>query len=453
MLLFLGTLLAAALVSISALGDLRLHMGTCLALWAGAHAIYAAAAWWATRPPRRFVLPEASRARGAGPPAGEERPGARRAALWIVIGVAIVMRLPFLFAAPTLSEDVYRYVWDGRLVAHGVNPYRHAPADSALAPYHDALLLKLNHFDVPTIYPPAAQLLFGAIARMNPSERAFRVATLPLEAALWGAILFLLRRRGLAAHGLLLFAWNPLVVIESYGSGHLDLWMAAFLVISLALMETKRSVAAGAAFAAGVMTKYTPLLLALYLVRRRRWLLLASALAVAVLITLPFLGAGPMLGAGLDTYLRHWEFNGGLYKILRALGISDPATRTALAAALAAATLWISLRARTAAGAAIALFTAYLFASPTLFPWYLVPVAALLPLYPNAALIAFSGLVALSYWPLPAYHATGRWTLPDWILWVEYGGLALTAAAAWWIGRGPADQARRTAWARESNPT
>lgn len=446
MLLFLGTLLAAALVSISALGDLRRHMGTCLALWAGAHAVYAAAAWWATRRPRRSAIKEPSPGRG-------ERPGAGHAALWIVVGVAIVMRLPFLWTEPTLSEDVFRYVWDGRLVAHGVNPYLHAPADSALAPYHDALLRRLNHFDVPTIYPPAAQLLFGAIASVNPSARAFRIATLPIEAALWVALLFLLRRRGLAAHALLLFAWNPLVVIESYGSGHLDLWMAAFLVISLALMETKRSVAAGAAFATAVMTKYTPLLLAPYLVRRRRWILLGSALAIAVLLTLPFLGAGPMLGAGLATYLRHWEFNGGLYKILRALGVADPATRTALAAALAAASLWISLRARTAPGAAMALFTAYLLASPTLFPWYLVPVAALFPLYPNAALIAFSGLVALSYWPLPAYHATGRWMLPDWILWVEYGGLLLTAAAAWWIGRRPAAQARRAAWATESSPT
>lgn len=446
MLLLLGTLMAAALVSISALGDLRLHMRACLALWAGAHAVYAAAAWWATRSQRRYAIQEPSPARGDGRPAG-------RTALWIVISVAIVMRLPFLWSEPTLSEDVFRYVWDGRLVAHGVNPYLHAPADSALAPYHDALLSRLNHFDVPTIYPPAAQLLFGAIARVNASERAFRIATLPLEAALWVALLFLLRRRGLAAHGLLLFAWNPLVVIESYGSGHLDLWMTAFLVISLALMETRRSVTGGAALATAVMTKYTPLLLAPYLVRRRRWILLGSALAVAVLITLPFLGAGPMLGAGLGTYLRHWEFNGGLYKILRALGVTDPATRTALAAALAAAALWISLRARTAPGAAMALFTAYLLASPTLFPWYLVPVAALLPLHPNAALIAFSGLVALSYWPLPAYHATGRWTLPDWILWVEYGCLALTAAAAWWIGRRPDTQARRAAWARERSPT
>jgi hypothetical protein len=99
-------------------------------------------------------------------------------------------------------------------------------------------------------------------------------------------------------------------------------------------------------------------------------------------------------------------------------------------------------------GAALACLTAYLIASPTVFPWYLVPLAALLPLHPDAGILAATGLVALSYLPLPHYRATGEWTLPSWIPWIEYGIWALVAAVAWLrlsTARRTATQERREA--------
>jgi hypothetical protein len=442
LLLFLGLLLLAAIAAIAALGDLRVRTGALLALWALAHATYLAAAWVVTRPAGR---PAENAPLSGAPP--------RFTPLWIVIGVALLARLSLIPSEPTLSEDLYRYVWDGRLVARGVNPYVHAPEDPSLAPFHDHLLERLNHPEVPTIYPPAAELFFGAVARIEPSPRAFKLAMLPLEAALWIALLFLLGRRGLAGERLLLFAWNPLVVIESYGSGHLDLMTAAFLVLALAMSEAKRAASAGVALAVAILTKYTPLLLVPYLLRKRAVALLGVAAAVAALLYIPFVDAGASLWTGLATYAAHWEFNGSLYAILRAAGATEKGSRLILAAVLAVAALWISLRSRSATGAALGLYTAYLLASPTVYPWYLVPVAALLPLHPNAGLLAFSGLAALSYAPLPTYHSTGAWTLPAWIRWVEYGGFAAVAAAAAWSGRRGKSQARRAAWTSETTPT
>src|SRR6185295_6706065 len=240
---------------------------------------------------------------GAG--AIQARPSRWPKPVWIVVGVAVLARLLLVPSKPTLSEDVYRYLWDGRLVSVGVNPYTHAPSDPALAPFHDGLLEHLNHPTVPTIYPPAAQLFFGAVARVDPSPRAFKLALLPLEGALWIALFFLLRRRGLADERILLFAWNPLVVIESYGSGHLDLMAAAFLTLALALFEAKRAASAGVAFGVALLTKYTPLLLVPYLVRRRAWALLGVAAAVSALLFVPFGDAGSSLWKGLETYAAH----------------------------------------------------------------------------------------------------------------------------------------------------
>ena len=442
-LLLLGLLFLASIAAIPALGDLRVRTGALLALWAIAHGAYLAAARVAT-------LPAAGRPLGNDPRAAGWR---RITPLWIVIGVALLARLVLIPSEPTLSEDLYRYLWDGRLVAQGVNPYLHAPDDPSLAPFHDQFLDRINHRHVPTIYPPAAELFFGAVARIGPSPPAFKLAMLPLEAGLWIALLFLLRRRGLADEQLLLFAWNPLVVIESYGSGHLDLMAATFLVLALAMSEAKRAASAGVAFALAILTKYTPLLLVPYLVRKRAWTLLGVAAAVTALFFLPFGEAGAALWKGLATYVAHWEFNGSLYPLLRAAGATVKSSRLILAAALAVAALWVSLRARSSTGAALGLYTAYLIASPTVYPWYLVPLAALLPLHPNAGLLAFSGLVALSYLPLPAYHATGVWSEPAWIRWVEYGGFAAVAAASAWISRRRNAQVRRAAWASETKPT
>jgi hypothetical protein len=440
-LLAFGLLFLGALAPIPFLGDLRVHTGAMIAFWLAAHSAYLGAVWIVTR----------SRPRGG----AEAAPlPSSRAMLAIILAIGVLARILFLPSEPTLSEDVYRYLWDGRLVTRGVNPYAAAPNDPSLGVHRDPLLEKLNHPGVPTIYPPAAQLFFAGVAAVSTDPRVFKASLLVAEAALVLALLTLLRARGLAPERLVLYAWNPLVVVESYGSGHHDLVLASLLVVSLALLERGRRGTAGIAWALAAATKYTPLLLVPFFVRRRAWGFLAAGVATIVLLTAPFVGAGSRLGTGLGTYLRHWEFNGPLYPLLAKGTGSGDVARGILAVALALATLVVARRARSASGATLAVFACALAASPTVYPWYLVPMVALLPLHPSATLFAFSGLVALSYAPMPRYHALGEWTLPAWIPWIEYGGAALAAfAAATAAKRKPPAQERRIAWAKESVPT
>ena len=410
-------MIVAAAGAIARLGDLGARARTMLLLWGAAHVAYIAASWWVLR--RRGQAP----------------------ALPIILGVGLLARVLLIPAAPTLSEDVYRYLWDGRLVAHGVNPYPHAPSDPALQHFHDPLIRRLNHAGVPTIYPPAAQLLFGAVALVAATPAAWKLLLLALEFGLILALLRMLERRGMPRERLLLYYWNPLVLVESFGSGHLDLAAAAFLVVALALYEGNRRARAGILFALAVLTKYVPALLIPWLVRRRAWALLGAAALATALLAAPFLQAGAALTTGLRIYARHWEFNGAAYHVLRECMHSEIAIRRILAAAGLLVSIVIAWRARSATGAAYACLASFLVLSPTVFPWYVVPVVALLPLHPDWGMIAFSGLIALSYLPLPAYRSSGLWTLPSWVLWVEYGGLFAiwtAAAAGAWAGRGRA---------------
>lgn len=402
-LLVLGGILLLAIGAITRLEDLGLHVRPLLICWGVAHAAYIAGTWRVLR--SRTTV---------------------QAALPIVLAVGLLARILLLPGAPTLSEDVYRYLWDGHLVAHGVNPFPHAPSDPALAPYRNDLLHHLNHADVPTIYPPLAQLLFASTAAVSETPFAWKLMLLALETILVLAVLRLLRNRGLPRERLLLYYWNPLVLVESFGSGHVDLAAAALLLLSLWLYEERRHARAGIAFALAVLTKLFPATLIPWLVRRRAGILLATAAITAAILYAPFVPAGSTLWTGLTIYARHWEFNGALYHLLHHVVASEESIRRILAALFAVASILIAWRAGTAPQAAFLGLVAFLLLSPTVFPWYLVPVVALLPLYPDAGMIAFSGLVALSYLPLPGYRATGTWSLPSWILVAEYGGWLAT---------------------------
>ncbi|HEY6572527.1 MAG TPA: glycosyltransferase 87 family protein, partial [Candidatus Eisenbacteria bacterium] len=308
-LLFVGVA-SAALTAAAGFADGYLA-GQLLVPWLAAHACYLLAVWLVAQ-------------RGA------------RLRTWLLIAVGLLPRLLLLPAEPRLSEDIYRYLWDGRLVAEGVNPFPHAPADPALARYHDALLGHLNHADVPTIYPPMAQYLFGAAARLAVEPWAWKATLLALEALLLLALVSLLRARGLPPERLLLYFWNPLVIVESFGSGHVDLAAAAFLLFALALHEGKRPRLSGLAFAAAVLVKYMPLLLAPALLRRRAYGTLAVAAIAGAALFIPFVAAGPALWTGLSTYLRNWEFNGSLYALARPLFQTGEPPRLLLAALVAA---------------------------------------------------------------------------------------------------------------------
>jgi alpha-1,6-mannosyltransferase len=445
-----GAALCLALLPIPFLGDLRPHAAALLACWLAAHAAYLVAARVVLR---RREEPSSAPDRAPGGSAPARRPDPR--SLGVILGLGLLARLVTIPATPTLSEDVYRYLWDGRLTASGVNPFPHAPADPALARFHDGLLRRLNHADVPTIYPPAAQILFAVAALARPDPLSWKILLLILETLTLAALAALLRRRGLSAERLLLYYWNPLVIVESFGSGHVDLAAAAFLLAALALAEGGRRALAGALFALAVGAKYVPALLAPYWLRRRAMRLLLVSAAVLAVLFLPFAPAGASLFTGLLTYSRNWEWNGLVFSLLRSAGLSGETARIGLLAALLAAVLAASLRARTASGAALASFTALALLSPTLFPWYLVPIAALLPLHPDAGLLLLTGLVPLSYAGLPEYAASGVWRLPGWVPWVEYGGLAAAWIAAAWLRRprGGARQRREDAWSSESPPT
>lgn len=227
-----------------------------------------------------------------------------RTTLVLVFVFAALFRLSILFAPPMLSDDIYRYVWDGRVQAAGINPYRYVPAAAALEFLRDELIYpNINRKDyAPTIYPPLAQLIFFLTTRVSESVVWMKALMILFEVAGLYALSVLLASFKLPRQRVLLAAWHPLAVWEIAGSGHLDALVVAFVAFALVAHRGGRESLTGAMLACATLVKLFPLVLfpALYGGWNRRgwnwrdwgWRMPLAFCAVLIAGYLPYLSVG-----------------------------------------------------------------------------------------------------------------------------------------------------------------
>lgn len=280
-----------------------------------------------------------------------------RSGIWLVLGIALLLRLTVLFAPPFLSSDVFRYVWDGKVQAAGINPYRYVPADPALTALRDtAIYPHINRADYArTIYPPAAQLVFALAARISPSVLAMKATMVAFEAAGVLAIVAVLGLIGLPQARVLIYAWNPLTVWAFAGNGHVDALAIGCLGLAILARARRRDTLTGALLGAAALTKFLPAAMAPALWRRGDWRMPLAAIAVIVALYLGYyLGAGShILGflphyaneEGIDRGSGFWLLAGigHLFRIGPALRLGYEAACAVLLLGLAA---WVAARPR-----------------------------------------------------------------------------------------------------------
>jgi hypothetical protein len=212
-----------------------------------------------------------------------------------------------------LSDDIFRYVWDGRVQAAGINPYRHVPAAEPLAPLRDeAIFPFINRKDYAvTIYPPAAQVFFLAVTRLGESLVVMRAALVAFEAVTVLVLVSLLRRLGRPATGVVAYAWHPLVIWEIANNGHIDAAMIAMTMLALWLYAGGRNAAAGMAAAVGALFKPFALLVLPAFWRPWDWRLPLVVLATAALLYVPYLTVGAGVLGFLPAYLSEERLDSG----------------------------------------------------------------------------------------------------------------------------------------------
>ncbi len=433
-----GVALSAAIASGGPVLESRWGILVRLAVWTAAWGVGVVCAF---RLPARIVLPA-------------------------VLVAALALRLAALAGPPTLSDDLYRYSWDGRVQVAGFNPYEHRPRAPELAALREPWLwpdaagcakigrpegcTRINRPSVRTIYPPVAQAWFSVVYRIagiDAHHKAWQVSGLVAEMALVALLPLVLAAWGRDRRWASLYALSPFPVLEVVNNGHLEGLAALFVVVALLAAARRRPGWAGALIGAAALVKLYPAVLVAGLVgvaatAGRRWspLIRGAAAATAVVVAgyLPHvISVGAKVLGYLPGYLREEDYDGGgRYLLAGILALPSGLTATLAAAGLLAAVAWTLVRRPEVPRACAALLGALLLATTPVQPWYAVPLVALAAV---AARPAWT-LVAVAAYPyffaviLDAPHtiATGR---------ISYG-LALVAVVAGRYWHGPTLRSR-----------
>jgi hypothetical protein len=348
----------------------------------------------------------------------------------VIIGLvlAAVWHVEFLRLLPGPDDDIHRYLWDGRLQRLGYNPYIAVPSDPALAGLHTPETRTLNNPNLPSPYPPGAELFFRAVTAIHESIFTLKVAFALCDFAIVLVLLGTLRRSGQGAHGVLAYAWNPLLAIEVAGSGHIDIVGALLLLVSFAALGRRWRLVAALAFGLAVAVKFLPIvLLPLYWKRLRIRDVALAAVAVGLLYV-PFLSHGRIPIGSLGTFVRSFRFNDPVFATLERVATPPFVAGLAMLVGFFTA-IWLKRKTLASSPDALAWpMAASLLCAPVVYPWYLL---WLLPFLRSASTVP---IIIWTVSIIPTYYVwhlrtLGRpWLLPGWIMVLEYGFVAIAAA-------------------------
>ena len=219
-----------------------------------------------------------------------------RSILLLGLVFAALFRLSIVFFPPYLSDDIYRYIWDGRVQSAGINPYRYIPAEGPLAELRDEKIYPhINRREtVRTIYPPVAQATFLLVTRISESVTWMKAAMIGFEAVAIWAIIQLLSSFGFARQRVLIYAWHPLAIWEFAGSGHADALAIAFIALALLARRKHAETLTGVLIACATCVKFFPVVLFPALYTRRSWKMPLAFVVTVLIAYLPYINVGPM---------------------------------------------------------------------------------------------------------------------------------------------------------------
>ncbi|MGH9425682.1 MAG: hypothetical protein ACRD2L_05170, partial [Terriglobia bacterium] len=340
--------------------------------------------------------------------------------LSIILGFAFAFRVILFFSQPCLSDDIHRYLWEGYLQTRGVNPFEFAPQAPELASLRNDDWLRVNNKDAAAIYPPLLQMVHAAGFIVFRSVWGFKLLFLVAEAALIWILLRLLRIYGRSDGNIILYAWNPLVVVEIAGSGHHDACVVALLLAAALFTLTAQHGKALLSLAGSILCKLYPVACLPLFLKRLPWRHSAWLPLILVAGYLPYASAGSRLFSALLYYREKWRFNGFLFLQLNE-HLKDERQVERLMLLLVTVVIGVCLARKLELLEQLYWVTgAILLCAPTLFPWYLIWMVPFLCFFPNPAWLLLTALSPLSYYVLIDWWTLGLWRQNDLFLKLQY---------------------------------
>lgn len=346
-----------------------------------------------------------------------------RKQLMLLIGVpALIFRLTVWPVFPSLSDDVFRYRWEGKLQAQGGNPYQVRPNDPQWAHLRDETFPFVGNKDFKAGYGPLLELFelgaYRVLTRFTPDgyrqafwfKAPFAVFDLAAILTLWA----LLKARGLPPERLLIYAWSPLPVMEFWAAGHNDSVVVFFLLAALLLAARERWTLSFAGLSLAAAAKIWPLLLFPIFIgwkswRPQRWRQWSVLLPIAGLLALPYWSDVTENVRFMSGFLGGWRNNDSLFGLLLWLTGDIYRAKYLAFAIVISMSLFAAFRGWPLEKAVLTAVVAMLMFSANCHPWYLAWFLPLLAFLPVPALLLWTALMPL------AYHVVIRWVeLHEW---------------------------------------
>ncbi|MDE3181184.1 MAG: hypothetical protein KGM47_16190, partial [Acidobacteriota bacterium] len=350
-----------------------------------------------------------------------ERVRLGNAALLMIVAAAALFRLTLLSAPPSLSDDIYRYQWEGRVEARSINPYTVYPAEKSVRDLQNPAHRLTTGASVITAYPPLSEFAFSWVHTIPGYKRLFTA----LDFAAIGVLLWMLALLGEPLQRVTIYAWNPAVLISFSLSGHNDSLAILALLLSLLAIIARKPLWSHLLLAVSFVSKFFALLfLPAYAKKTRRSYAYAFA-AIVILAYLPFAGAGWGLISGLRDYAAGWEGNDSLFRLIRLASASKAQAEFVAAILLAGLVVYVSRRRMPVERAGLVLTAGLLLLSPNAFPWYFTWTVPFLCFNFSAPWLLMTVTAVLGYAPVAAYAAGQPYRNSTSILLLEYAPVIL----------------------------
>ncbi len=337
-------------------------------------------------------------------------------ALLLILAIAVAIRIAFLPRPPALSDDVYRYQWEGRVERAGYNPYTLTPVSPGLASFQDREHPIETGKNVPTLYPPLTELSFAWIKTIPGYKRLYT----GLDLASIGLLLLLLAARKQPPQRVLIYAWNPGVITAFSLSGHHDSLAILTLLAALLFIIEQWPKLSNAFLALAFLSKFFPALMLPAFLKRSRASYAAIFAGLVVLAYLPYARAGFDLLKGLSEYAAGWEGNDSAFRLLLSAGNSKAQAELIAVVVIMVLVAYTLRRRFEPLLAALVLFTATLLISPNAFPWYFTWIVPFLCFYPSRPVLLLTVTCTLGYAPVVAYSVGQAYVHTPLITVLEY---------------------------------
>ncbi len=343
-----------------------------------------------------------------------------------LLAAAVVLRMALVFIHPIGSDDYYRYLWDGKVIASGINPYRYAPDDSALTRLHSEILpARVNFPGMRTIYPPLAEILFYLSYLIgHESFIGLKSVLFVFDLLTIFAVILSLKKIGLSYKYVLIYALCPVPLFQFFIDGHVDGFGIPLLLLSVFFYVDGKKLLSYLFIGLSICIKPLGLILIpIFFFEEKslseRMKVALIPVAVCFAMYLPFLFSGSPFQA-LVNFTQNWTFNGIVFDALDFFIRDNQRTRLLCAIMLLVCYIPLILsRKDLLSKIYLSVFLLLIF-SPVVHPWYLGWLAIFLPLVRKWSGIAYAGMISLTVFTVMNYQLTGVWKEYTSVLLLEY---------------------------------